>query len=295
MDLMDLRYLSAAVEAGSLSDAAESLRVKTSTVSRRIVRLEDELGVTLLERGAFGVRLTEAGRRVMAPVRRALDDIDNVRQVGKSSGAGMAGHVRLGIRMPPVGETLRALLASWHDRHPDVNLTLHELNDHQISAALADRSLDVALVTTHALRRGASSIPVYRERLVAALPYGHHLTSYESLTWSLLGNQTLLTQGWDYSHSARDFYASLLGDGVKFSSHPASKQSVMALVGAGFGITLAAQSQAEVVFPGVVYKPILEENAWVQVELAWRPTTEDAAVGRFVAFMRDEARSRRLL
>ena len=110
-----------------------------------------------------------------------------------------------------------------------------------------------------------------------------------------MGNQTLLTQGWDYSHSARDFYASLLGDGVKFSSHPASKQSVMALVGAGFGITLAAQSQAEVVFPGVVYKPILEEDAWVQVELAWRPTSEDAAVGRFVAFMRDEARSRRLL
>jgi DNA-binding transcriptional LysR family regulator len=113
--------------------------------------------------------------------------------------------------------------------------------------------------------------------------------------WDLLRKQTLLIQGWDDSHSTRAFYASLLGDGVKFSSHPASKQSVMALVGAGIGITLAAQSQAEVVFPGVVYKPILEEDAWVQVELAWRPTTEDAAVGRFVAFMRDEARSRGLL
>ena len=107
MDLMDLRYLSIAVETGSLSNAAEALGVKTSTISRRIVRLEDELGVTILERGAFGVRLTEAGRRVMVPVRRALDDIDNVLQVGKSSGAGMAGHVRLGVRMPPVGETLR--------------------------------------------------------------------------------------------------------------------------------------------------------------------------------------------
>jgi DNA-binding transcriptional LysR family regulator len=110
-----------------------------------------------------------------------------------------------------------------------------------------------------------------------------------------LGNETFIAQGWDDSHSAREFYASLLGDGVKFSSHPASKQSVMALIGAGFGITLAAQSQAEVLFPGVVYKPIIEEDAWVQVELAWRPTSEDAAVGRFVAFMRDEARSRRLL
>jgi DNA-binding transcriptional LysR family regulator len=295
MDLMDLRYLSAAVEAGSLSDAAESLGVKPSTISRRIIRLEDELGVTIFERGSFGIRLTAAGRRVMVPVRRTLDGLDSVRQVGKSSGAGMTGHVRLGVRMPPVGEPLQSLLAAWRNQHPDVVLTLHELNDHQISAALAERSLDAALVTTHALRRGANSIPVYREPVVAALPHGHILTSHVSLTWAQLRDQILLAQGWDDSHSARAFYSSLLGDGVNISSHAASKQSVMALVGAGFGITLAAQSQAEVVFPCVVYRPILEENAWIQVELAWHPTTEDPAVGRFVAFIRDEARSRRLL
>jgi DNA-binding transcriptional LysR family regulator len=190
---------------------------------------------------------------------------------------------------------LQPLLATWRTRHPGVVLTLHELNDNEIFAALAERNLDAALVTTHTLRRGANSIPVYREPLVAALPHGHILASYESLTWTILRDQVLLTQGWDDSHSDREFYASFVGNGVKFSSHPASKQSVMALVGAGFGMTLAAQSQAEVVFPGVVYKPILEEDAWVQVELAWLPTSEDAAVGRFVAFMRDESRSRGLL
>jgi len=231
----------------------------------------------------------------MVPVRRTLNDLDTVLQVGKSSGAGMTGHVRLGVRMPPVGEPLRTLLAAWRNQHPDVVLTLHELNDHQMAAALVERTFDAALMMTHTLRRGANSIPIYREPLVVALPHEHILASYESLTWTLLGGETLLTQGWDDSHSAREFYSSFLGDGVTFSSHPASKQSVMALVGAGFGITLAAQSQAEVVFPGVVYKPILEEDAWVQVELTWRPTTEDATVGRFVAFMRDEARSRRLL
>jgi DNA-binding transcriptional LysR family regulator len=295
MDLMDLRYLSIAVETGSFSGAAQSLGVNPATISRRIIRLEDELGVTIFERGAFGIRLTAAGRQVMVKVRRTLDDLDSVLQVGKSSGAGMTGHVRLGVRMPPVGDPLQSLLAAWRNQHPDVVLTLHELNDHQMSAALAEHTLDAALVMMHTLRRGANAIPIYREPLVAALPRGHHLAAHESLTWVLLRGQTLLTQGWDDSHSARDFYASLLGDGVKFSSHPASKQSVMALIGAGFGVTLAAQSQAEVLFPGVVYKPIVEEDAWVQVELAWRPTSEDAAVGRFVAFMRDEARSRRLL
>lgn len=295
MDLEDLRYALIVAETGSLLNAAESIGVTSSTVSRRITRFEDELGVTVFERGAFGVRPTTAGRQVLVRVRRALDSIDSVLEAGKRSGTGATGHVRLGVRMPPVGEPLQSMLAAWRSQHPDVGLTLHELNDHQISPALVERSVDAALVTTLALRRGASSIPIYREPLVAALPVGHSLASFASLTWSALGGQTFLTQGWDNSHSARDFYASLLGDNAKFSSHPASKQAVMALVGAGFGITLVVKSQAEVVFPGVVYKPILEHDAWVQVELAWRPSAEEAAVGRFVAFMRDEARLRRLL
>jgi DNA-binding transcriptional LysR family regulator len=294
MDMVDLCYLSIAVETGNFSRAAQSLNIKPSTISRRIARLEDELGVTIFERGSFGIRLTAAGREVMVPVRRTLDGFDRVLQVGKSSGAGITGHVRLGVRMPPVGEPLQPLLAAWHNQHPDVVLTLHELNDNEVSAALAERTLDAALVATHTLRRGANTIPVYRETLVAALPEGHSLASYESVTWSLLREQILLTQGWDDSHAARVFYASFLGEDVKFSSHPASKQSIMALVGAGFGITLATRSQSEVTFPGVVYRPILEDDAWLQVELAWLPTSEDAAVGRFVAFMRDEARSRRL-
>jgi DNA-binding transcriptional LysR family regulator len=295
MELVDLRYLSVVAETGSLSNAAQSLGVKPSTISRRIVRLEDELGVTIFERGSFGTRLTTAGRDLLARVKRALDAADAVTRAGKSSGVAKTGRVRLGVRMPPIGEPLQPLLAAWRSRHPAVGLTLHELNDNEIFTALADRSLDVAFITTHSPRRGAITVPIYREPLVAAIPHDHKLATHDFLLWDLLRDQTLLTQGWEGSHSAREFYASLLGNNVSFSSHAASKQSVMALVGAGFGITLAGRSQAEVVFPGVVYKQIREDDAWLQVELAWLPRREDAAVGRFIAFMRDEAQSRRLL
>jgi DNA-binding transcriptional LysR family regulator len=295
MELVDLRYLSIAVETGSFSSAAQSLGIKASTISRRIVRLEDELGVTILERGSFGIRLTAAGRDLLARVRFALEALDAIARAGKSSGAGRSGRLRLGVRMPPIGQPLQPLLAAWRAQHPGVALTLHELNDNEIFIALAESTLDAAFVTARTVRRSANTIPVYREPLVAALPQGHKLTSHDFLAWDSLRGQTFLTQGWDGSHAAREFYASFLGDSVKFSSHPASKQSVMALVGAGFGITLATKSQAEVVFPGVVYKPIGEDDAWLQVELAWLPRRQDAAVGRFVAFMRDEARSRGLL
>jgi DNA-binding transcriptional LysR family regulator len=110
-----------------------------------------------------------------------------------------------------------------------------------------------------------------------------------------LRSEKVLVQGWDDSQSAREFFASFMGSGVKFEAHAASKQSVLGLVRAGFGITLATMSQSEVAFPGVIYKLVGEENAWVQVELAWIPDMENAVVGRFIAFMRDEARSRRLV
>jgi DNA-binding transcriptional LysR family regulator len=295
MDLVDLRYLSIAVETGSFVHAAQALGIKSSSISRRINRLEEELGVTIFERGSFGVRLTAAGRDIMARVRRALDSFDAVIQSGQSNGAAKTGRIRLGVRMSPIGEPLQSLLASWRIRHPGVVLTLHELNDNEIFAALVDRTLDAAFVTTHTLRPGVGTVPIYREPVVATLPVTHALASHDPLTWDLLRAETILTQEWDGSHAARDFYSSFLGDGVRFSAHPAGKQSIMALVGAGFGITLATKSQSEVTFPGVVYRPIAEDDAWLQIELAWLPTSEDPAVGRFVAFMRDETRSRRLL
>ena len=82
---------------------------------------------------------------------------------------------------------------------------------------------------------------------------------------------------------------------VESHLHAASEQSVFVLVGAGFGVTLATASQSEVAFPGVVLKPIDDPNASIQMVLAWLPELEDATVGPFVAFLRDEARSRRLL
>ena len=188
--------------------------------------------------------------------------------------------------------------ASWPagaKQHPNVVLTVSEMNDRDLAAALEERRLDVALMVSHAVWPHAASVPLYRERLVAALPLRHPLAERATVDWDALRVEIILVQGWDESQAARELYASFLGSGARFRSHAASKQCVFALVAAGFGITLATTSQSEVAFPGVVFRPIDEPNASIEIALAWLPGLEDAAVGRFVAFLRDEARSRRLL
>ena len=76
MEIRDLEYLAASVTAGNFARAAEAVGISTSTISRRVARLEDELGLALFERGHSGVRLTPAGRNVMLHARRVLGDLE---------------------------------------------------------------------------------------------------------------------------------------------------------------------------------------------------------------------------
>lgn len=79
MEIRDLIYVATATHAGNLAGAARSLGVETSTVSRRIARLEDELGLAIFERGHAGIRLTSGGRAIMAHVKRALAELDAIK------------------------------------------------------------------------------------------------------------------------------------------------------------------------------------------------------------------------
>ena len=87
----------------------------------------------------------------------------------------------------------------------------------------------------------------------------------------------------------------MLGSGARFQTHAASKQTIFALIGTGAGITLATEGQAEASFPGVVFRPIAEDNAWLDFGLVWIAEAEDPVVGRFVAFMRDRSRDQKPL
>ena len=154
--------------------------------------------------------------------------------------------------------------------------------------------MDAALAVRDTVWRRAAAVPLYRDQLLAALPAGHSLATRAKIRWDELCGERLLVQGWEDSEVVRALYGSFLGEGVELQCHAVSKQSVFALVGAGFGIALATASQAETAIPGLVFKAIDDPGASIQVVLAWRQELEDAVVGRFVAFLRDEARSRGL-
>jgi DNA-binding transcriptional LysR family regulator len=187
------------------------------------------------------------------------------------------------------------VLSAWRENSTNVLLTIFEMNERDLAIALDERRLDVALAPSHMLPTRLARLATCRERLFVAVPAGHALARHErTLTWAGLTGETILVQGWDESQAERDFLAPLLGSDVCFRSHPAGRQSLLGLVAGGFGIAIGAESEAAAGFPGVSFRPVGERDAVLQLDLVWLPETEEPAVGRFVAFMRDAVRSRRL-
>ena len=231
---------------------------------------------------------------VIVEVRKMLADLEAVSRAARSSGTGKLGELRLGIRIPPIGEPLRTLLGTWRSNHSEVSLSLQEMTDHDLHLAIESRRLDVALVAGYGDWSNVTAEALYHERILVAFPAEHPSLRERTISWSALRSEIVLVQEWADSHDTREFYSSLLGLGVQFSTHSASKQSILGLVGAGFGITLVMEGQAQVKFPGVVFRQIDEPDAITQVLLAWAADAEDALIGSFVAFMRDEARLRKL-
>lgn len=292
VDLEALRYLLAAAETGALSRAAKILGIDTGSLSKRIQRLEDELGLAVFERGHEGVRPTAGGEVILVHARRVIAEFETLMASAEQNAQGSVGRIRIGTRLPSVGQPLQSMLASWRKQFPEVRLLVSELNERDILAGLEERRLDVALMTQHTLWPRAAWEPMYQERLLVALPRDHVLARHRTVSWDQLREETLLVQGWDESQSARELFASFLGSGAHYIAHAASKQSVLGLVAAGFGITLVTEAQAHVKVPGVIYRSIYEKNAVIHVVLAWVPESESAVVGRFVSFMRQLTRTK---
>lgn len=291
IDFEALRYLLAAAEAGALSRAAKLLGIDAGSLSKRIQRVEDELGLAIFERGHEGVRLTAGGDVVLVHARRVIAEFCIMIAATEQNAKGEVGRIRVGTRLPSVGQPVQSMLASWRKQFPAVQLSVSELNEREILTGLEERRLDVALMTEHALWPRAAWEHMYYERLLVALPRDHALGRRRAVSWDLLREETLLVQGWDESQSARELYASFLGSGAHYIAHAASKQSVLGLVAAGFGVTLVTEAQAHVKVPNVIYRSICEKNALIHVVLAWVPENESAVVGRFVSFMRQFAKS----
>ncbi|MEC3909671.1 LysR family transcriptional regulator [Sphingobium sp. CR2-8] len=192
IEIRHLHYVIATAELGSFSQAAESLRIKQSTLSQRIRHLEQRLGTDLFERSTRGARLTRAGDHFISGARQLVADLDSLHRNTIIFGQGRRGALKLGLSGAVPSSAVQSLMLEFSKRHVDI----------QLSAAVCDRQalvrdfergqLDAIIVAGHLAPPGAAYHAIGSSRLFAVMVHDNPLALRAPLFWSDLRDLTLL-------------------------------------------------------------------------------------------------------
>jgi LysR family nitrogen assimilation transcriptional regulator len=144
MELRQLRYFAAAVQAGTLTRAAEILHVAQPAVSQQILKLEEELGEVLLTRHSRGIEPTEAGALLMRHITGILQAIEVAVQDLRDLQGEPAGHVRLGLPRSVSDMLAATIFEHCRRKLPKVRLTIVERMSEDLNELLASARLDLA-------------------------------------------------------------------------------------------------------------------------------------------------------
>jgi molybdate transport repressor ModE-like protein len=178
LDVKRMRILKEVADRGSFSAAAEALSYTQSAVSQQIAALEREAGTQLVTRGSRGIRLTEAGEALVRHADAILTRLADAEAELEAIAGLRGGRLRLAA-FPTVGATLMPLaIAHFRERHPDIELTVRQLEPEDSLPLLKAGELDIALTIGPSTSTDTEGLDVkflLDDPMFAALPLNHPL------------------------------------------------------------------------------------------------------------------------
>lgn len=179
--LLPLTYIDAVSKAGSIRKAAETLAITSTALNRRILAMEEELGVPIFERLARGVRLTTAGEILIHHIREQLTDMERVKsQIADLTGE-RRGHVSIACSQALLSFFLPEQIAVYRKEHPAVTFSVLLRDRAAAEQALTDFSADLLLVFDPIRLFEFQTLLNIRQPLHAVMAKDHPLAARERL------------------------------------------------------------------------------------------------------------------
>jgi LysR family hydrogen peroxide-inducible transcriptional activator len=240
MNLRDLRYLVALADHKHFGRAAAASFVSQPTLSTQIRKLEDELGVSLVERAPRRVMLTPIGRDIAERARRVLAEVTQMGELARRSQDPEAGTVRLGLFPTLAPYLLPHVLPGIRTRFPRLELLLVEEKTDAILARLRDGRLDAGLLALPVHDEQLHVESLFEEPFVLAVPQSHPFAKRNKpLALHDLDHEHLLLL--EEGHCLRDQaldVCRLAGANERDGFRATSLETLRQMVAAGVGITL---------------------------------------------------------
>jgi LysR family hydrogen peroxide-inducible transcriptional activator len=277
MNLRDLKYIIAVAETRHFGKAAERCFVSQPTLSGQIKKLEEELGVAIFERTNRSVEITPIGKDIVALAREAVEQADAIEQLARAHQDPLAGPLRIGA-IPTLSPYLMPLiLAPLKKQLPQMQLVLSEEMTDTLLARLHDHEIDAALLATPVEEGELEQLPLFDEPFWVAYPRKHAFYAREKITLRDLDkeNLLLLAEGHCLARQAMEVchIKERQGRGEMADLRAASLETLIQLVGAGYGVTLVpalAMRGSWMTGSGVVAQPLAIADASRRVSLAFR-------------------------
>ena len=193
-DLNSLMIFWKVVESNSFSEAGRRLKMPTSTVSRRVAELEDQLGLRLLERSTRSLRLTDIGSEIMEHAGRTADIIESVESIVSQRASKVSGTLRISVP-PSISDSLLApLLIDFQKAFPEVSVQVLVT---ERAVDLISEGVDVVFRVGRMKDSSLIAVPIlkYRHRLLASPTYLNANGSPETPE-ELLGHRLLAFSRW---------------------------------------------------------------------------------------------------
>lgn len=242
MNLQDLRYLVAVAEQRHFGRAAEACHVSQPTLSSQIRKLEEELGVTLLERTNKRVELTPVGSQILAHAREALAHAAQMEAVARAARDPLVGPLKLGVIPTLAPYLMPIILKPLREEYPGLVIELWEDQTRTLIEGLRNYRLDAALLATALDAPEITEIALFDEPLLAALPANHRLAGSRTVSEkSLAGDLLVLAEGHCLSNQALEACGAKPGmprSTLQNSMQAATLETLVNLVAAGYGATL---------------------------------------------------------
>lgn len=277
MTLRELQYLVALATHRSFRRAAEACLVSQPTLSTQIAKLEDELGVVLLERGRRAVMLTPAGRDAVERAQRILREVEEMREAARRAGAVEAGLLRLGV-FPTLGPYLLPhLVPPVRLRFPQLNLQLFEEKSAVLLSRIEQGSLDAAFLALPLREEKLHCEPLFSEPFLVAVPANHPLANRDVVRLEDLEQESLMLL--DEGHCLREQaleVCELAGAEETTEFRATSLETLRQMVIAGMGATLLpmlATGGASQTPDSMRLLPFEGGEASRQIGLVWRQTS----------------------
>lgn len=268
LDLTTLQLFLSIHEEGTLTRAAEREAIAVSAASKRLVELEQAIGVALFIRKAKGMVLTPAGETLLTHARRMLLSVEKIGLELAEHAQGVRGYVRMVANLSAIVEFLPEDLRAFIQMHEQVKLDLEERPSGRVVKGVEDSWADIGICSGDVDTRDLQSVLYRRDKLVLVMRDDHPLAGHSSVEFAATLDSDHVGLHAESSINARAHLAShSAGKALKMRIQVPGFDAVcrMAQVGMGLGVIPHAVFVAIGQPLGLV--AVALEDDWAQREL----------------------------